>query len=86
MAKTRGCAATRSGCGELAALRHRAFGLEGLTVTVRRAQAELQDDRLCGKAPRSAARVRAVDFPAELLDAVTHLLEQVTTARSTNSR
>ncbi|AJE84733.1 integrase [Streptomyces albus] len=53
---------------------------------MRRAQAELQDDRLCGKAPRSAARVRAVDFPAELLDAVTHLLEQVTTARSTNSR
>jgi integrase len=62
--------------GELAALRRRDIDLEGLTVTVRRAQAELQDGRLFDKAPKSAAGVRTVSFPAELLDAVTHHLEQ----------
>ncbi|NEB14224.1 site-specific integrase [Streptomyces coelicoflavus] len=61
--------------GELAALRRRDIDLEGLTVTVRRAQAELQDGRLLDKAPKSAAGVRTVSFPAELLDAVTHHLE-----------
>ncbi|WP_413251256.1 tyrosine-type recombinase/integrase [Streptomyces sp. SS1-1] len=40
---------------ELAALRRRDVDLEGLTVTVRRAQAELQDGRLFDKAPKSAA-------------------------------
>ncbi|MFC7841814.1 tyrosine-type recombinase/integrase [Streptomyces sp. NPDC057382] len=61
--------------GELAALRRRDIDLEGMTVTVRRAQAELQDGRLFDKAPKSAAGVRSVSFPAELLDAVTHHLE-----------
>jgi integrase len=61
--------------GELAALRRRDVDLEGLTVTVRRAQAGLQDGRLFDKAPKSAAGVRSVSFPAELLDAVTHHLE-----------
>ncbi|WP_343239644.1 hypothetical protein [Streptomyces sp. SID9913] len=61
--------------GELAALRRRDIDLEGLTVTVGRAQAELQDGRLFDKAPKSAAGVRSVSFPAELLDAVTHHLE-----------
>ncbi|WP_371789461.1 tyrosine-type recombinase/integrase [Streptomyces albidoflavus] len=61
--------------GELAALRRRDIDLKGLTVTVRRAQAELQDGRLFDKAPKSAAGVRSVSFPAELLDAVTHHLE-----------
>lgn len=41
--------------GELAALRRRDIDLEALTVTVRRAQAELQDSRLLDKAPKSAA-------------------------------
>jgi integrase len=41
--------------GELAALRRRDVDLEGLTVTVRRAQAELQGGRIFDKAPKSAA-------------------------------
>ncbi|MDH6702074.1 site-specific integrase [Streptomyces griseoviridis] len=61
--------------GELAALRRWDIDLEALTVTVRRAQAELQDGRLFDKAPKSAAGVRSVSFPAELLDEVTHHLE-----------
>ncbi|MEU5110144.1 tyrosine-type recombinase/integrase [Streptomyces longwoodensis] len=62
--------------GELAALRRRDIDLEGLTVSVRRSQAELQDGRLFDKAPKSAAGVRAVSFPAELLDDVTCHLDQ----------
>ncbi|MFF9310771.1 tyrosine-type recombinase/integrase [Streptomyces sp. NPDC014748] len=62
--------------GELAALRRRDIHLEGLTVSVRRSQAELQDGRLFDKAPKSAAGVRAVSFPAELLDDVTRHLDQ----------
>ncbi|MET7383272.1 site-specific integrase [Streptomyces sp. NPDC005526] len=61
--------------GELAALRRRDIDPEALTVTVRRAQAELQDGRLFDKAPKSAAGVRSVSFPAELLDEVKHHLE-----------
>jgi integrase len=61
--------------GELAALRRRDIDVEGRTVTVRRAQAELQDGRLIDKAPKSAAGVRTVPLPAELLDAVTYRLE-----------
>ncbi|MFJ6563929.1 tyrosine-type recombinase/integrase [Streptomyces sp. NPDC091412] len=45
-------------------------------ITVRRAQAELQNGRLFDKAPKSAAGVRSVSFPAELLDEVTRHLEQ----------
>jgi hypothetical protein len=59
----------------LAALRRRDIDLEGLTVTVCRAQAELQDGRFFDKAPKSAAGVRSVSFPAELLGSVTHHLE-----------
>ncbi|MDX3575911.1 tyrosine-type recombinase/integrase [Streptomyces sp. FL07-04A] len=62
--------------GELAALRRRDVDLERLTVSVRRSQAELQDGRLFDKAPKSVAGVRAVSFPAELLDDVTRHLEQ----------
>lgn len=61
--------------GKLAALRRRDVDLEALTVTVRRAQAELQDGRLFDKAPKSEAGVRSVSFSAELLDAVMHHLE-----------
>jgi integrase len=56
-------------------LRRRDIDLEALTVTVRRAQAELQDGRLFDKAPKSAAGVRTVSFPAELLGDVTRHLE-----------
>lgn len=66
--------------GEPAALRRRDIDLEGLTVTVRRAQAELQDGRLFDKAPKSPAGVRSVSFPAELLDTVTHHLEHFAAA------
>ncbi|KUJ37553.1 integrase [Streptomyces sp. NRRL F-5122] len=62
--------------GELAALRRRDVDLERLTVSVRRSQTELQDGRLFDKAPKSAAGVRAVSFPAELLDDVTRHLDQ----------
>ncbi|WP_406008400.1 site-specific integrase [Streptomyces sp. NBC_00637] len=62
--------------GELAALRRRDIDLEGQTVSVRRSQAELQNGRLFDKAPKSAAGVRAISFPAELLDDVTGHLEQ----------
>ncbi|MFJ8197312.1 hypothetical protein [Streptomyces sp. NPDC096152] len=53
---------------------------------MRRAQAELQAGWLFDKAPKSAAGVRPVSFPAALLDAVTHYLEQVKTTGSTSSR
>jgi integrase len=62
--------------GELAALRRRDIDLDGLTVSVRRSQAELQDGRLFDKAPKSAAGVRALSFPAELVDDVKRHLEQ----------
>ncbi|WP_229894996.1 tyrosine-type recombinase/integrase [Streptomyces galilaeus] len=64
--------------GELAALRRRGIDLEGLAVSVRRCQAELQDGRLFDKAPKSAAGVRAISFPTELLDDVTGHLDQFT--------
>jgi integrase len=44
-------------------------------VVVQRAQAELRDGRLLDKAPKSAAGVRPIAFPDELLDEVTHHLE-----------
>lgn len=61
--------------GELAALRRKDIDLEARTVTVRCAQAELQDGRLFDKAPKSAAGVRSVSFPAELLDGIAVHLE-----------
>ncbi|WP_079158462.1 tyrosine-type recombinase/integrase [Streptomyces caniscabiei] len=62
--------------GERAALRRRDIGQEAMTVTVRRAQAELQSGQLFDKGPKSAAGVRTVSFPAELLGDVTRHLEQ----------
>ncbi|MFE5366615.1 tyrosine-type recombinase/integrase [Streptomyces mirabilis] len=66
--------------GELAALRRRDIDLAGRLVVVRRAQAELQDGRLFDKAPKSAAGVRTVSFPGELVDAITLHLEHYAAA------
>ncbi|WP_433891532.1 tyrosine-type recombinase/integrase [Streptomyces sp. CA-111067] len=62
--------------GELAALRRRDIDIDSdrCTVRVRRAQSETQNGRLKDKAPKSAAGVRPVAFPAELLpDVLSHL-------------
>ncbi|MEF9884395.1 tyrosine-type recombinase/integrase [Streptomyces sp. P9-A4] len=61
--------------GELASLRRRDLDLDRCVVLVRRAQSELQDGTLADKAPKSAAGVRSVAFPAELLPEVSHHLE-----------
>lgn len=61
--------------GELAALRRRDIDPSRCVVLVRRAQSELQDGRLSDKAPKSAAGVRPVAFPAELVPDVAHHLE-----------
>jgi Phage integrase family. len=66
--------------GELAALRRRDIDLAGRLVVVRRAQAELQDGRLFDKAPKSAAGVRTVSFPGELVDEITRHLEHYAAA------
>lgn len=52
--------------GELAALQRRDVDLERRTVSVRRALAETRKDGLLIKAPKSAAGVRTVAFPASL--------------------
>ncbi|WP_406305232.1 tyrosine-type recombinase/integrase [Streptomyces sp. NBC_00885] len=52
--------------GELAALERRDVDLERRTVSVRRALAETRTDGLLIKAPKSAAGVRTVAFPASL--------------------
>ncbi|MHC5702388.1 tyrosine-type recombinase/integrase [Streptomyces tirandamycinicus] len=62
--------------GELASLRRRDVDLVGRVVLVQRAQAEMQDGRLFDKAPKSAAGVRPVAFPDELLADVTEHLER----------
>ncbi|MEU4128527.1 tyrosine-type recombinase/integrase [Streptomyces wuyuanensis] len=62
--------------GELASLRRRDVDLAGRVVLVQRAQAEMQDGRLFDKAPKSAAGVRPVAFPDELLADVTEHLER----------
>ncbi|WSU68752.1 site-specific integrase [Streptomyces sp. NBC_01102] len=60
--------------GELAALQRRDVDLERRTVSVRRALAETRTDGLLIKAPKSAAGVRTVAFPASLgAEVVTHL-------------
>ncbi|GAA3488956.1 tyrosine-type recombinase/integrase [Streptomyces cremeus] len=60
--------------GELAALRRRDIDPASGVLVVRRSQAELQTGRLYDKAPKSAAGVRTVSFPAELWpDALGHL-------------
>ncbi|MFK0024960.1 tyrosine-type recombinase/integrase [Streptomyces sp. NPDC090798] len=64
----------------MAALRRRDIDLAGRLVVVRRAQAELQDGRLFDKAPKSAAGVRTVSFPGELVDEITRHLEHYAAA------
>ncbi|MFJ1606787.1 integrase [Streptomyces sp. NPDC088253] len=64
----------------MAALRRKDIDLAGRLVVVRRAQAELQDGRLFDKAPKSAAGVRTVSFPGELVDATTRHLEHYAAA------
>ncbi|MFF8716426.1 tyrosine-type recombinase/integrase [Streptomyces sp. NPDC015184] len=60
--------------GELASLRRRDIDTAGRVVLVQRAQAEMQDGRLFDKAPKSAAGVRPVAFPDEILaDVIEHL-------------
>ncbi|GAA4821386.1 tyrosine-type recombinase/integrase [Streptomyces ziwulingensis] len=66
--------------GELAALRRKDIDLAGRMVVVRRAQAELQNGRLFDKAPKSAAGVRTVSFPAELVDEIRRHLEHYAAA------
>ena len=56
--------------GELASLRRRDIDLAARTLVAQRAQAELQDGRLFDKAPKSAAGVRTIAFPVELLPEV----------------
>ncbi|MEU6054488.1 site-specific integrase [Streptomyces xanthochromogenes] len=53
--------------GELASLRRRDIDIEHATLTVRRAQAEMQTGALFDKAPKSNAGIRPVAFPTELL-------------------
>ncbi|MET7522609.1 tyrosine-type recombinase/integrase [Streptomyces sp900116325] len=60
--------------GELASLRRRDIDTAGRVVLVQRAQAEMQDGKLFDKAPKSAAGVRPVAFPDEILaDVIEHL-------------
>lgn len=61
--------------GELASLRRRDLDLTRSVVLVRRAQSELQNGTLADKAPKSAAGVRPVAFPAELVPELAHHLE-----------
>lgn len=49
-------------------------------VLVRRAQSELQNGTLADKAPKAAAGVRSVAFPAELVPEITHHLEHFAAA------
>ncbi|MDX2292087.1 MULTISPECIES: tyrosine-type recombinase/integrase [Streptomyces] len=66
--------------GELASLRRRDLDLSRCVVMVRRAQSELQNGKLADKAPKSAAGVRPVAFPAELVPELTHHLERFAAA------
>ncbi|MFE1267271.1 tyrosine-type recombinase/integrase [Streptomyces sp. NPDC058758] len=66
--------------GELASLRRRDIDLNRCVVMVRRAQSELQNGKLADKAPKSAAGVRPVAFPAELVPELTHHLEHFAAA------
>ncbi|MFB6663486.1 tyrosine-type recombinase/integrase [[Kitasatospora] papulosa] len=60
--------------GELASLRRRDIDTAGRVVLVQRAQAEMQSGKLFDKAPKSAAGVRPVAFPDEILpDVIEHL-------------
>ncbi|MGW6404414.1 tyrosine-type recombinase/integrase [Streptomyces sp. NPDC055134] len=69
--------------GELAALQRRDIDLEAHTVSVRRAYAETRADGLIVKAPKSAAGVRTVAFPASLSEELAHHLAQYASAGRT---
>ncbi|WP_098017130.1 tyrosine-type recombinase/integrase [Streptomyces sp. b62] len=56
--------------GELAALQRHDVDLERRTVAVRRALAETRSDGILVKAPKSAAGVRTVAFPASLTESL----------------
>lgn len=59
---------------ESRSLRRRDINTAGRVVLVQRAQAEMQNGRLFDKAPKSAAGVRPVAFPDEILpDVIEHL-------------
>ncbi|GHA67105.1 putative prophage phiRv2 integrase [Streptomyces tauricus] len=69
--------------GELAALQRRDIDLEARTVSVRRAYAETRTDGLTVKAPKSAAGVRTVAFPASLVEELAHHLAEYASAGRT---
>ena len=62
--------------GELAALQRRDIDLEARTVSVRRSYSETRTDGLTVKAPKSAAGVRTVAFPASLVPEPAHHLAE----------
>lgn len=66
--------------GELASLRRRDINLPERVVLVQCAQAEMQDGKLFDKAPKSAAGVRPVAFPDEIVPEVTEHLEHYAAA------
>lgn len=69
--------------GELAALQRRDIDLEARTVSVRRSYAETRTDGLTVKAPKSAAGIRTVAFPASLVDELAHHLAEYAEAGRT---
>ncbi|MFE6807989.1 tyrosine-type recombinase/integrase [Streptomyces sp. NPDC057681] len=69
--------------GELAALQRRDIDLEARTVSVRRAYAETRAEGLIVKAPKSAAGVRTVAFPASLAEELAHHLAEYADAGRT---
>lgn len=69
--------------GELAALQRRDIDLEARTVSVRRSLAETRSDGITVKAPKSAAGVRTVAFPASLVpELARHLAEHSEAGRT----
>lgn len=69
--------------GELAALQRRDIDLEARTVSIRRSYAETRSDGLTVKAPKSAAGVRTVAFPASLVEELAdHLTEYADAGRT----
>lgn len=69
--------------GELAALQRRDINLEARTVSVRRSLAETRTAGITMKAPKSAAGVRTVAFPASLVPELAHHLAEYSEAGRT---